>query len=70
MTASGFIAQKGGDAQCSKLCLGPCREVKVLDAFHKNRNSPDGRHSLCKECQKEYNRNRMRKKGPLRGSIS
>lgn len=33
--------------KCSK-----CKEIKILDAFHRNRSMPDGRGYWCKECKK------------------
>jgi len=33
-----------------KTCSG-CGKTKPLAEFHKNRSSPDGRRSVCKECQ-------------------
>lgn len=44
-----------------KTC-GHCREVKSLDAFHRSRNSADGRHNWCRTCcnaHKQARRPRM-----------
>ena len=32
--------------QCSK-----CETIKTLEEFHKNARSPDGFHSICRECK-------------------
>src|SRR5690606_34876377 len=38
-----------------------CEKVKVLEDFHGNSKSPDGRRSDCKECRKEETQNRLAK---------
>lgn len=37
---------------CSK-----CKTLKSLEQFHKYKNNLDGRHSICKTCRSEYNKN-------------
>ena len=37
----------------SKTCT-KCGVVKPLDDFHRDKRSPDGRRSDCKECVREY----------------
>jgi len=37
--------------KCSK-----CKEIKEVEQFCKNKNSPDGYQSECKKCKKEYNK--------------
>ena len=39
----------------SKACT-KCGVVKPLDDFHRDKRSPDGRRSDCKECVREYKR--------------
>ena len=39
----------------SKTCT-KCGETKPLDDFHRDKRSPDGRRSDCKECGREYKR--------------
>ena len=39
----------------SKTCT-KCGVVKPLDDFHRDKRSPDGRRSDCKECVREYTR--------------
>ena len=39
----------------SKTCT-KCGVVKPLDDFHRDKRSPDGRRSDCKECVREYKR--------------
>lgn len=38
-----------------------CGIQKDLDAFHKNKNKPDGLSGNCKECQKAYNATHYKK---------
>lgn len=37
---------------CSK-----CKIEKPLESFHRQKDSKDGRSTICKECKKSYNRN-------------
>lgn len=39
----------------SKLCR-KCNTTKSLDEFMRDKGRPDGRHSVCKECKRSYNR--------------
>ena len=34
-----------------------CKEEKLLSEFNKNRNRPDGKQKMCRDCQKEYRKN-------------
>jgi len=38
-----------------------CGEDKPLDQFHKNKSKHDGLTTYCKECWKEYERNRAKR---------
>ena len=40
-----------------KICI-KCRESKELNLFIVNKHSKDGRHSMCKQCFKIYNKQR------------
>lgn len=42
------MSQRTESKHCSK-----CREVKALDAFHRAKNQPLGRHPQCKDCRSE-----------------
>ena len=44
-----------------KKCL-KCKEIKPHSDFYASRTASDGRSSSCKECEKVYNRNRLRKR--------
>lgn len=33
-----------------------CKETKLLTLFSRNKNSKDGRKSICKSCQSDYNK--------------
>lgn len=37
-----------------KVC-NTCKELKNIDMYFRNKNSKDGRHSSCKDCQKNKN---------------
>jgi len=37
---------------------GKCKQVKPLSDFHKNKSSRDGLASWCKECKRQYRKNR------------
>lgn len=37
----------------SKIC-SKCNEDQPLSSYHKNKDSPDGHQSVCKECKKHY----------------
>ena len=38
----------------TKQCTGPCKQVKPINKFSKDKNRPDGYNNKCKECQKLY----------------
>jgi hypothetical protein len=42
-----------------KTC-GKCKTTKSIDLFGKRKASHDGLSSMCKECQKEYDKSRLR----------
>jgi len=46
-----------------------CEKLLPLDEYHKNKDSPDGRHSICKVCKnnkarKTYSEKELRQKRP------
>lgn len=40
---------------------GTCQQVKPLDEFHRRRRSRDGRMTRCKECDRQYQRDRAKR---------
>ncbi|MED1287301.1 hypothetical protein [Bacillus mycoides] len=51
--------EKDGDEKIAKEC-SVCRKVKILDEFHRNKKALGGRHSCCKECNREKNGSKKR----------
>ena len=41
-----------------KRCLGKCNTIKVLTEFCRNRRAPDGHGDKCKECMRQYAKDR------------
>lgn len=46
----------------TKRCSGPCREVKPLTDFVRNRSKPGGYASYCRECSNARQRERHAKR--------
>ena len=44
----------------SKVCKGICGEDKPVSAFYKRQDSPDGLQIYCKECLKNYSKERFK----------
>lgn len=51
------------EEQQGKVCI-KCGMWKLLKEYHKNKNTKDGKSSYCKECQKEYDKQKWLKKNP------
>lgn len=43
----------------TKICI-TCKEEKLLEFFHKNKDKPKGRHCVCISCKKIYDKARVR----------
>jgi protein-arginine kinase activator protein McsA len=50
-----------------KQCIN-CRQSKVIDDFYRNPNTGDGYNTVCKECNKEYQRQLQRHSPEVRAA--